>query len=84
MRMQHDADGRILLPCRMIPALDPPGWAGEDDLGHYATSIFGVAERGGRAVPALGRAATTGGAPNSLEVFPIVTLAVADGGSLRF
>src|SRR3977135_1048224 len=34
MRMQHDADGGVLLPCRMIPALDPPGWAGKDDLGH--------------------------------------------------
>jgi hypothetical protein len=34
MRVQHYGDRRVFLPCRMIPALDPSGWAGEDDLGH--------------------------------------------------
>ena len=34
MRMQDDGDRRILLPRRMIPAFDPAGRAGEDDLGH--------------------------------------------------
>ena len=34
MGMQHDADRGILLAGRVIPALDAPGRAGEDDLGH--------------------------------------------------
>jgi hypothetical protein len=32
--MQHDADRGILLPGRMVPALDASGRAGKDDLGH--------------------------------------------------
>ena len=35
MRVQHDGDRRVFLPCRMIPAFDPAGGAGEDDLGHW-------------------------------------------------
>src|SRR3954453_14904819 len=35
MRVQHDGDRRVFLPCRMIPAFDPAGGAGEDNLGHF-------------------------------------------------
>jgi hypothetical protein len=34
VRVQHDGDRRILLPRRMVPALDPTSRTGEDDLRH--------------------------------------------------
>src|SRR5262249_7064716 len=34
MRVEHDRDRRILLPSRMIPALDPSCGARENDLWH--------------------------------------------------
>ena len=34
VRMQHDGDRRVLLPRRVIAALDPAGRAGEDDFRH--------------------------------------------------
>jgi CO/xanthine dehydrogenase Mo-binding subunit len=34
VRVQHDGDRRMLDACRMIPALDSAGRAGEDDFGH--------------------------------------------------
>jgi hypothetical protein len=34
VRMQDDGDRRVLLPRRVIPALDPAGRAGKDDFRH--------------------------------------------------
>src|SRR5215813_2859906 len=34
MRVQNDSDWRIFLPGRMLPSLDAPGGAGEDNLRH--------------------------------------------------
>jgi hypothetical protein len=35
MRMQHDADRRVLLPRRMVTAFDAAAGSREDDLGHF-------------------------------------------------
>src|SRR5262249_981195 len=43
VRVQHDGDRRVLLPCRVVPALDPAWGAGEDDLGHNPPRILDVA-----------------------------------------
>src|SRR6266705_378145 len=45
MRVQHDRDRRVLLPRRVIAALEPPSWTGENDLGHSRPRRNGLPRR---------------------------------------
>src|SRR5262249_47915158 len=39
VRVQHNADRCVLLPGRMVAALDASGGAGENDLGHEFSNL---------------------------------------------
>jgi hypothetical protein len=39
MGMKHDADGGVLLPRRVIAALDASGGASENDFGHRCCDL---------------------------------------------
>src|SRR3954454_3160552 len=49
MRMQHDGDRCVFHACRMVPAFDPAGRAGEDDFRHSDLNSGEPPHRDGRA-----------------------------------
>jgi hypothetical protein len=55
MRMKHNADRSVLLPCWMIPAFDAPSRAGKNDFGHEWRTSIGWPIRIGERNPATTR-----------------------------
>jgi hypothetical protein len=53
VRMQYDCDRRVFLRRRMIPAFDPAGRTGENDLGHAYQNLDRRATGGESPEPGL-------------------------------